>query len=149
MNIIILAISILLDGIICNIFNLLPMFFLGNVLIISNYIKDNKKYYILVIIFSIIYNLLYFNSLFFNALIIFLISYINRNIFINKKYIVSVVLFLVASLVYIILNKIIVGFNIKYICFIFINSLIINILYYSFIYFCFYCINKIKKHNIN
>ena len=93
MTIILMIISLLLDGLITNFLPYLsnqlsiftPLLTLTTIFIITPlYQKKDKKYYILLFIFGIIYDLFYTNLLFLNALLFTIIGFISK--YINKNY---------------------------------------------------------------
>lgn len=90
---IIIIISLLLDGILTNYLPYLvgnlslftPLLTLVSIIMIYPFYKKKlKKYYITVLITGIIYDLLYTNLLFINSIIFIIIAYIN--VLINKRY---------------------------------------------------------------
>ena len=93
MSHILLIISILLDGIITNYLPFLennlslftPLLTIVSIfLVYPFYQKQEKKYYITIIIIGILYDLLYTNLLFFNAILFLEIAFVTR--FIYKNY---------------------------------------------------------------
>ncbi len=93
MTIILMIISLLLDGLITNFLPYLsnqlsiftPLLTLTTIFIITPlYQKKDKKYYILLFIFGIIYDLFYTNLLFLNAILFTIIGFISK--YINKNY---------------------------------------------------------------
>lgn len=93
MTIILMIILLLLDGLITNFLPYLsnqlsiftPLLTLTTIFIITPlYQKKDKKYYILLFIFGIIYDLFYTNLLFLNAILFTIIGFISK--YINKNY---------------------------------------------------------------
>ena len=93
MTIVLMIISLLLDGFITNYLPYLPnhlslftpLLTITTIFIITPlYHKKDKNYYIILLIFGIIYDLFYTNLLFLNALLFIGIGYISK--YINKNY---------------------------------------------------------------
>lgn len=165
--IIIIIISIILDGLLTNFLPYLvndlsiftPLFTVTILLLIYPfYRKNNKLYYITAFITGFIYDSFYTNMLFFNAIIFLLISFIAK--FIYKNYEVSYLRLILYIIVMISSYEVLTGL----IIFIFKlvpitlykvfykieHSLIINIIYGELIYFILNIIpKKLKKISIN
>lgn len=165
--IIIVLISLLLDGFLTNI---LP-YIVGNLslltpsltlisllLIYPFYRKKEMKYTILILITGVIYDLLYTNLLFFNAILFYIVirimQYIYKNYEIN--YFTIIINTIIAITTYEVLQVIIISiynlypitlyslvYKIK-------SSLLLNIIYAELIYFIISIIpRKYRKININ
>lgn len=163
----IIIISFLLDGILTNFLPYLtndlsvftPLLTLVSIFIIYPfYKKQEKKYFILIIIVGILYDLFYTNLLFFNAILFSIIAVITKYIYKNFEisylkliiYIVLIItlyetltalIILTYGLVPITLNKVIYKIT---------HSLLLNIIYIEFIYLIINLIpKKYKKISIN
>ena len=165
MSIIILVISILLDGILNNILPYInlslftPLLTLIAIIVIYPFYKKNdEKYLLTIFITGIIYDLLYTNLLFYNSIFFLTIGLLN--IYIYKKtpinYLTINILLLLDILIYILLNSFIlficniVTINITKMIYIFTHSIILNIIY-GFILFVIIkgITNKNKKIKLN
>ena len=167
MLIVIIVISLLLDGILTNFLPYLvndlsiftPMFTLVVISIIYPYYrKDEKKFFITVFITGLIYDLLYTNLLCFNGLLFLLIGYLSKIIYSNYrmnylKLIIYIIIIItiyesVTGLVLFIFN--LVPISIYKIFYKITHSLILNIIYAEIIYFIFdKVVSKYKKISIN
>lgn len=165
--IIIIITSIILDGLLTNYLPYLvndltlftPMLTLVTIFIIYPfYRKKIKKYYLIVFIIGIIYDLLYTNLLFFNAILFLIIAYISR--FIHKNYEVTYLRIIIYIPVLIIIYEsltalIILIFNLVPITFERLyykitHSLLLNIIYVEIITLIINLLpNKFKKISIN
>ena len=167
LGIIIITISLLLDGILTNYLPYLvndlslftPLLTLISISLLYPYYRKKEKYFFLMIfITGIVYDLFYTNLLFFNGLLFLLIAYISKIIYRNYeinyfKLIIYIVLMitiyeLVTGLVLFIFNLVPVTFyKIGYKI---VHSLILNIIYGEILY---YILNnlpkKYKKISIN
>ncbi len=165
--IIILIISILLDGILTNFLPFLvndlsiftPLLTVVSIFIIYPfYRKHEKKYYIILFIVGIIYDLLYTNLLFFNGILFLVIGLISK--FINKNYEVTPLRLIIYIIIIVFFYESITGL----ILFIFrlvpvtiykvfykiIHSLLLNIIYSEILYLIIKLIpEKYKKISIN
>ena len=165
--IIIIIISILLDGILTNILpytvnNLslfTPMFtILIPIIIYPFYIKEEKKYLITLIIIGIIYDLFYTNLLFYDAIVLFIFGLIMIKLYknIGYNYIKVLIYSILGIILYELFNAIIILiFNLvpitPYKVFYKIShSLLLNIIYISIIYIIIKKMpKKYKKRRIN
>ena len=165
--IIIIIISLLLDGLLTNILpytvnNLsifTPMFtILIPIIIYPFYLKKEKKYLITLIITGIVYDIFYTNLLFFNAIVLFVFGLITIYIYKNIGYsfikvllysIIFIILYeLINSLVIIVFN--LVPINISRVLYKITHSLLLNIIYSTILYFIIKRIpKKYKKVSIN
>jgi len=159
MSIVILIISLLLDGIVNN--NLpfinLSLFtplltLISIILIYPLYKKKDKNYLITIFITGIIYDLLYTNLLFYNGVLFLTIGLLN--IYINKKfqvnYLTIIIILLLNITIYILLNSIlllicnIVPITIDKIIYVLSHSIILNMIYG---YLLFIVIKGLTKKN--
>ena len=165
--IIIIVISILLDGLLTNILpytvnNLslfTPMFtILIPIIIYPFYIKQEKKYLITLIITGIVYDIFYTNLLFYNAIIFFVFGLIVIKLYKNIGYdFIKVLIYsLISIILYEIFNMIIILiFNLVPITpyrviYKITHSIIINIIYVTILYFIVRILpKKYKKIRIN
>jgi len=144
-SIIIIIITLLLDGILTNILpytvnNLsifTPMFtILLPIIIYPFYIKEEKKYLITLIIIGIIYDLFYTNSLFYDAIVLFIFGLIMIKLYKNIGYnyikvliytLLGIILYeLFNSLVIIIFN--LVSINLLEVIYKITHSIILNLI---------------------
>ena len=148
-TIIIMLLSILLDGIFLCIFKDFISFFYLSCMIILFMINENKKrYYIIIFIFGMIYDLLYNNTLFLDGFLYLFIMYIinffikNSNNFIKMffSYNLSIIIYIIFMYVFAIYfnNDILRTFLLVK------RSIIINYLYFIIIYITIYIIYKFK-----
>ncbi len=166
-SLIIVIISLLLDGILSNFLPYLytnlsiftPLFTLVSIFMIYPFFKKKEKtYFILIFIVGIIYDLLYTNLLFFNGVLFItiglLIKYIYKTYEITPLRLILYVIILITSyelltsLVLLIYNVVEVTFYKVF--YKIINSLVLNIIYSEIIYLIIKIIpNKYKKISIN
>lgn len=165
--IIIVICSILLDGILTNFLPYSPstlslftplLTVVSFILIYPFYRKKVKKYYIISITIGLIYDLLYTNLLFINAILFLIIAYITKIIYKNIEVnYLNIILFVIVIIsLYEALNGlIIVVFNlvpitIESLIYKITHSLLLNILTTEIIYIIIkYLPKKYKKININ
>ena len=165
--IIILIISIILDGLLTNFLPFLvndlsiftPLLTLVSIFIIYPfYRKHEKKYFITIFIVGIIYDLLYTNLLFFNGILFLIIGLISK--FINKNYeltplrliiYVIIIIFFYESLTGLILFIFrLVPVTIYKVFYKILHSLLLNIIYSEILYLIIKLIpDKYKKISIN
>ena len=151
LSIIILFISLLLDGIITNVIkDFLSFFTISSLLIISLLNISNKKIFILSFIMGVIYDLTYMPSIFLSGFIFLFIIFLFRY-FLNNKY-----NFIKVSIVYmlsIILNYSILilftyfytSYNFSYVISNLLSSFIIDYIYFIFLYLVLVDSNSYKK----
>ena len=165
--IIIIISSIFLDGILTNYLPYSPstlslftplLTIVSFILIYPFYRKKVKKYYIISITIGLIYDLLYTNLLFINAILFLIIAYITKIIYKNIEVnYLNIILFVIVIIsLYEVLNAlIIVVFNlvpitIESLIYKITHSLLLNILTTEIIYIIIkYLPKKYKKININ
>lgn len=167
MTIIVLIISLLLDGLLTNYLPFLvgnlslftPLLTLVSLFVIYPYYrKREKRYFIIIFVVGIIYDLYYTNLLFFDAILFLIIGLVSR--FICKNFEVSylklilyiVIIITIYELLYgvilLVFNLVPVTFN--KILYKILHSLILNILYGEVIFIILKLIpNKYKKISIN
>ena len=165
--IIILIVSVLLDGILTNFLPCMvgdlslftPLLTVVSIFIIYPfYRKEEKKYYIVLIVLGIIYDLFYTNLLFFNAILFLLIGVLSKYIYKNYEITwfrliiyISLIIFtyevstgliiFIFQLVPITINKVLYKIS---------HSLILNIIYIELVYLILNIIpDKYKKISIN
>ena len=166
-SLIIIIVSLLLDGILSNFLPYLytnlsiftPLFTLVSIFMIYPFFKKKEKtYFILIFIVGIIYDLLYTNLLFFNGVLFItiglLIKYIYKTYEITPLRLILYIIILITSyefltsLVLLIYN--VVEFTFYKVFYKIINSLVLNIIYSEIIYLIIKIIpNKYKKISIN
>lgn len=166
-SLVIIAISIILDGILSNFLpytvNNLSIFtpaltIVSIFIIYPFYNKKEKKYYLIAIITGLIYDLLYTNMLFYHAVIFFLlaiiIKFIHSNFEINYFNIIIQIIIIISS--YEIINYLIitiynlVPLTISKLLYKISHSLILNIIYSELLLLTINLLpKKYKKININ
>lgn len=164
---IIVLISLILDGLLTNYLPYLvnnlsfftPMFTLVSLFIIFPFYRKNPtKYYIIVFIIGLIYDLLYTNLLFFNAILFLIIAivskYLYRNFEINYFkliiYVVLIIAFYETLTASIILIFQLVPITVSKLIYKISHSLILNIIYAELIYLIINLIpERFKKISIN
>lgn len=165
--IIIIIITILLDGVLTNILpytvnNLsifTPMFtILLPIVIYPFYIKEEKKYLITLIIIGIIYDLFYTNLLFYDAIVLFIFGLIMIKLYknIGYNYVKVLIYALLSIIVYELFNSLIilifnlVPINPMKVLYKISHSIILNIIYISILYLIIKKLpKKYKKVRIN
>ena len=119
----------------------IPFFIISFVLVLSIIIKDDKKFYITIFIFGIIYEVMYFNTIILHAFIFILLGYLSKILLKNKysflksiltNYLLIIIYFNIMFLFSSIISKSIYlkNYNILY-------SILLNSFYFSFVYFFF------------
>ena len=166
-SLIIIIVSILLDGILSNFLPYLytnlsiftPLFTLVSIFMIYPFFKKKEKtYFILIFIVGIIYDLLYTNLLFFNGVLFviigMLIKYIYKTYEITPLRLILYIIILITSyesltgLILLIYNVVPVTFYKVF--YKIINSLLLNIIYSELTYLIIKIIpSKYKKISIN
>lgn len=162
---IILIISFILDGILTNFLPYIdlslftPLLTLTSIFLVYPFFKKKEvKYFIIVAIVGILYDLFYTNLLFFNCFLFLLIGYITKLIYKNLEispikiilYIIGIISVyeIVTALIILILN--LVPVTISKVFYKITHSLLLNIIYAEVIYLILKLIpNKYKKININ
>jgi len=164
---IIIVMSLLLDGILTNYLPYLvndlslftPLFTLVSIIIIYPFFrKDEMKYFIVVFLTGIIYDLFYTNLIFFNAVLFTTIAYISSRV--TKNMTRNTLNLLLETVVMIVLYEALTGLilftyhvvpiTIYKVWYKIIHSLIINIIYVELIYWILKIIpKKYKKISIN
>ncbi|MBR1936178.1 MAG: hypothetical protein IJ842_00640 [Bacilli bacterium] len=165
--IVILIISLLLDGLLTNYLPFLindlslltPLLTVSSIIIIYPfYRKKENKYYLLLFIFGMIYDLFYTNLLFFNGILFVIIGIISKYIYKNYGLsLVKIILYiiLIISIYESLTGIILFSFNIVSITFnrVFYkitHSLLTNIIYIELVYLIIKIIpKKYKKISIN
>ena len=165
--IIILIVSLLLDGLLTNYLPFLindlslltPLLTVSSIIIIYQfYRKKENKYYLLLFIFGMIYDLFYTNLLFFNGILFVIIGIISKYIYKNYGLsLVKIILYiiLIISIYESLTGIILFSFNIVSITFnrVFYkitHSLLTNIIYIELVYLIIKIIpKKYKKISIN
>lgn len=167
LGIIIILVSLLLDGILTNYLPYLvndlslftPLFTLVSIsLLYPYYRKKEKEFFIMIFITGIIYDLFYTNLLFIDGLLFLLIAYISKFIYRNYElnyfrliiYIILMVIIYESSLALIILIFNLVPVTISKLLYKISHSIIINVIYGELIYLILNLLpKKYKKISIN
>ncbi len=150
--------SIMLEGIIPSLFkDIMPLFIVVMIIISSTFNIENKYLYIIIFLSGIIYDLLYTSTIFLNGFIFIFIYYISKMLIDNNiNYIKAIFYYYILSILYIIIMFYFTYFyipkSIMYILNLYIKSIIINTLYFTFLYTIFIGIkniisNRNKKHS--
>ena len=165
--ILIIIVSLLLDGLLTNILpytvnNLsifTPMFtILLPIFIYPFYIKQEKKYLIILIITGIVYDFFYTNLLFYNAIILFIFGLIIIKLYKNIGYnFVKILIYVISFIIlYELINSVVILiFNLvpitpAKVLYKITHSLLLNLIYGSIIYYIIKKTNKKhKKRSIN
>ena len=165
--IIIMTISLLLDGLLTNYLPYIPndlSLFTPLLTVVSIFIiypfyrKKEKKYYITLFILGIVYDLFFTNLLFFNSLLFLLVGLVSR--IINKNYEITFIRLIIYIPIIIILYESttaliifiyqLVPITIDKLIYKITHSLLLNIIYIEFIYLLLKIIPiKYKKISIN
>ncbi len=143
--IIMLLISIFLEGLFSNVFsNLHILFLIANILIGLLFIKDDKVYYIITIPLLIIYDIIYTSSFLYNTSVIIFMTIIIKKFKIKNIFnlLVSYILFLILY-VFIISSTIYIDFITLF------KSIIINSIFFIISYLIYLLYNKIINKNYN
>ena len=166
-SLVIIVISILLDGILSNFLPYLytnlsiftPLLTLISIFMIYPFFKKKEKtYFIIIFIIGIIYDLLYTNLLFFNGVIFVLLGLLIKNIY--KRYEITPLRLILYLIILITSYETLIGiilliYNVVPVTFYkvfykIINSLLLNIIYGELIYLIIKIIpKKYKKISIN
>ena len=167
LGIIIIAISLILDGILSNYLPYLvndlslftPLFTLVSISLLYPYYRKKEKYFfIMIFITGFVYDLFYTNLLFVNGLLFLLIAYISKLIYRNYEidylkliiYIALVVVVYETTTVLIILVFNLVPVTLTKLLYKISHSLILNIIYGELIYFILNILpKKYKKISLN
>ena len=167
LGIIIIAISLILDGILSNYLPYLvndlslftPLFTLVSISLLYPYYRKKEKYFfIMIFITGFVYDLFYTNLLFVNGLLFLLIAYISKLIYRNYEndylkliiYIALVVVVYETATVLIILIFNLVPVTLTKLLYKISHSLILNIIYGELIYFILNILpKKYKKISLN
>ena len=81
LSIILIFISIILEGIIPNIFrDIVPLFIISIIIISSTFKIESKNYYISIFILGVIYDMFYTSTIFLNGFIFLFIAYISKSL---------------------------------------------------------------------
>lgn len=153
---IILLVSFLLDGILSNLLKDFFCYFFITALIICSLYNKNEKFYYIVILFGLFYDLCYTPTLFLNTFLFLIIFYLSNKILDNNNFIKVTCCFFLLIIIYTILMYV---FSLPYnilsinlLLYKFLNSIIINYCYLIFIYLIYFVIkclkgNSLKKHS--
>ena len=165
--IIIIVLSLFFDGLLTNYLPFLvndlslftPLLTIVSIFMIYPYFrKELKKYFIIVASIGIIYDLLYTNLLFFNAILFLLIAIITRFIYKNYEitffrlviYIILIIVIYESATALILLIFNLVPITISKLLYKIYHSLILNIIYGELIYLVLKLLpKKYKKISIN
>ena len=167
LGIIIIVISLILDGILTNYLPFLvnnlslftPLFTLVSISLLYPYYRKRERYFfIMIFITGIVYDLFYTNLLFFNGLLFLLIAYISKVIYRNYEmdYLKLIIYIILVITIYESLTGIIlfifnlVPVTVSKVIYKISHSLILNIIYSELIYLTLNILpKKYKKISIN
>lgn len=159
---IILIVSFILDLVLLNIlpfqyqnityFN--PLFMIVSIFLVYNLFNDERKYFITILIFSLLYGALFMNNILLGSFLFLIVAfvtklynrYINLNIFtLLLGIIVTIILY--DSIMYIVLCcSFVSNFSLKILLYKIKHSIVINIIYSLLLYV--FCIKKSSKNII-
>lgn len=141
--IILFIISLFLESLVPNMIReFIPFFMISSIIIASTCVKDIKDGFILVFIFGVFYDLFYTDLLFFHGFMFMLLFFLSSIIIDNKKnfflmiftYYLLIILYNIVMYLFTFLQS---NINIISLINIVIKSLLINSLYFIFIYLLF------------
>ena len=156
-TILILLISLILEGIVPNIIkDFISLFLLAAIVILSTLNKNKRHFYLTVFIIGIIYDLTYTSGLFLNAFILLFMSILSNLLIKKNNFIKMSVCYLALILIY--LTSIYLttffyhNFNILTLLNKLLNSLLLNYLYFIIIYLFIFVLkcftsNRLKKYS--
>ena len=153
-TIILFMLSVLLEGIIPNVLrNVTPFFVIAVIVIWGMNFKNQRLFYYISFIFGVLYDVIYNNTLFLTGFIYVLIAFLCFNINGKKKYFIKVFFtYLLMCLLYIIIMVLFTfsynQYNFKKVSDILCDGLIINVIYFLFIYLIYIVINCIFGHRL-
>lgn len=132
--------SILLEGIMTNLLTGFLFFYIISLIVISYNVLSEKKYFVIIFIVGIIFDLIYTSTLFLHGFIFLFLGYLtklisNRKDGYVKKLITYIILFLTYSLIMVVFTISYNKYDFYELIKIILNSFIINILYFSVVYF--------------
>lgn len=151
LSIIILFISLLLDGIITNVVkDFFSFFTISSLLIISLLNIDSKRVFILSFITGVIYDLTYMPSIFLSGFIFLFIIFLFRYFLNNKCNFIKVSIVYILSIILnysilILFTYFYISYNFSYVISNLLNSFIINYIYFIFLYLMLVDSNSYKK----
>ena len=136
MILVLLVISILLEGILTNLLSGFIFFFaIADIVLLCNF-SPNKNYYVYIFILGICYDLFYTSFIFLHGFIFIFLYYLNKKMFKEKnEYIKRLFIYLLSTAIYILIMIIVTtnynNYNFYIIINMFLNSLVFNIIYFS------------------
>ena len=152
LSIILIFISIILEGIIPNIFrDIMPLFIISIIIISSTFKIESKNYYISIFILGVIYDMFYTSTIFLNGFIFLFIAYISKSLVNNQtNFIKAIFYYYILSFLYIIIMFYFTYFYVPKsmieLLIIYKNSIIINTTYFILFYFMFVGIKNINSN---
>ncbi len=157
-TIILLLISILLEGIIPNLLRCITPFFVISVILLGGINNnDSKTFYLTCFIFGVIYDLLYTNTIFLHGFIYLFFAWLSSVILPKKSnflkvfgyYLLFMVTYVLLLILFTFLYKSYSVINIIHILY---DGLFINTIFFLFVYLTYFVINcifknRLKKHS--
>lgn len=158
LTIILLFISIILEGIIPNLLkDTMPLFIISIIIISSTFKIDNKEFYISIFLSGIIYDLFYTSTLFLNGFIFIFLAYLSKILTDkNINFIKTLFYYYLLSFLYILIMFYFTYFyvpkSLLNLLILYKNNIIINSLYFTIFYISLIGIkniisNRYKKHS--
>lgn len=153
-TIILFLLSLLLEGVIPNLLSGFLLLFMLCVITLSSKILEKKAYYIIIFIFGVIFDLLYTSVLFIHGFIFLFLGYLIK-LMVNKNdnFIKMFFTYILISVAYIL---IMIMFTFSYNNYdfyslgkILLNSFVINVLYFLFIYMVYFVTNHLFSNTKN
>lgn len=157
-TIILLMISVLLEGILPNLLrNITPFFVISVILLGGINSKDDKTLYLTCFIFGVIYDLLYMNTIFLHGFIYLFLAWLTERMMPKKSnfikaflcYFLFVIIYVLILILFTILYK---SYSIYRVIHILYDGLLINIIFFLLVYLTYFVINcifknRLKKHS--
>lgn len=157
-TVILLIVSILLEGIIPNLLRSITPFFVISVILLGGInSRDDKTFYLTCFIFGVIYDLLYMNTIFLHGFIYLFLAWLGGKMLSKKDNFMKVFacyfLFIITYvLILILFTTLYKPHSIDRVIHILYDGLLINIIFFLLVYLTYFvnnCIfkNRIKKHS--
>ena len=149
--IILLTISFFAEGILSNLMlSFIPCFVIAGIILGNMLVKQDKFYYAITIIFGLIYDLTYSNTIILNTSIFFLISCVVKMIDNDKNYFIVLLKFYLGIVIYgflrLLTSASIIGHFAFYTVLCLFKSMLLNTIYFSVLYLLFIGIKRVIIH---
>lgn len=147
-------ISVLLEGILPNVLKNVNLFFIICIIVMGNINKkDENFFYLICFIFGVIYDLMYTNAVFLHGFIYLFLAWLSNKILGKKKnfinmffcYFILIIIYVISLVLFTLPYK---SYNISKIIHLLCDGLIINVLYFIFVYLTYIVINCIFKNRL-